>query len=464
MFRSSRKSYWSSRSYQKKKPIPKRWIALSIPLVLIGLELLTRLFVGVSGKTAELNSFEGEPLNLSAYRLKFLDQSGRPYDGLPNRGQLTVKRSPVMGYRLVGNQRNNFWQINEQGFRADQAIPQDKPKDEVRIFVLGGSTAFGQLNSNNQATIASQLETRFNQQVATQKTSPNKFRPDILSYFADELDKALALPPRIRESRYRVINAAVPGYVSSNELAQLAFEILAYKPDFIVLLNGYADLLLPSVQEGADVPGTDALLESAPRHMMVGLGHQLRGFFHQFYLVKAFEYWVLRPQASLKQMIPPATESDMSVSERLTNDKKELDQRVDRYRQNLQQMARLTSASKIPLIVALQPEISTRNSGKLSAREKEIIKQLGSNYPQQIKAGYSQLQQSVEQVKREVPQGVLTLNLSDAYANYSGEAFQDAIHLTDNANTVIVNRLFDSISRQLHLQPRPYGGNEPPGQ
>jgi hypothetical protein len=259
-----------------------------------------------------------------------------------------------------------------------------------------------------------------------------------------------------------VINAAVPGYVSSNELAQLSLEVLAYKPDFVILLNGYADLLLPSVQEGADVPGTDALLESAPKHLMAGLGHQMRSFFHQFYVVKAFEYWILRPQASLKQLIPPATENDLSVTERLTSDQKELDQRVDRYRQNLQQMARLTSASKVPLLVALQPEISTRSGNKLSGREKEILKQLGSNYPQQIKAGYTQLQQSVEQVKREVPQGVLSLSLSDAYTNYSGEAFQDAIHLTDNANTVIVNRLFESISRQLHLQPRPYGGN-PPG-
>jgi len=457
-FRSSRKSSWSSRSlYQKKKAFPKRWILLSIPLVLIGLELLTRLIVSATGKTAEFNAFQGEPLSITAYRLKFLNQSGQPFDGLPDHGQLTVKRSSVLGYRLVNNQQNSVWKINEQGFRADQSLSLDKPKDEVRIFLLGGSAAFGQLSSNNQATIAAQLESRLNQQVAAQKASPNKFRPDTLPYFADELEKALKLPPRIRETRYRVINAAVPGYASGNELAQLAFEVLPYKPDAIVLMDGYSDLLLPSTHEGVDVPDLEALLESAPRHLMASLGNQSNHFFHQFYLVKGVQYWILRPQMAFKQLIPP---TEAPVQDRLTTDTKELERRTDRYRQNLQQVSRLASASKIPLFVALQPEVSTR-AAKPTGREKEILDQLGSRYPEQIKAGYSKLQGAIEQVKRDVP-GLSTLDLTGAVNNTQGEVFQDAIHLSDRANGAIANQLFDTIAPKLHVQPKPYsGGNVP---
>lgn len=460
-FRSSRKSSWSSRSlYQKKKAVPKRWILLSIPLVLVGLELLTRLIVGATGKTAELNAFQGEPLNLTAYRLKFLDQSGQPFDGLPDHGQLAAKRSPVMGYRLVENQQNTVWKINEQGFRTDQPISLDKPKDEVRVFILGGSTAFGQLSSNNQSTIANQLETRLNQQVATQKSAPNKFRPDTLPYFADELEKALKLPPRIREARYRVINAAVPGYASGNELAQLAFEVLPYQPDAIVLMNGYADLLLPSTQEGADIPGADSLLESAPQHLMAGLSSRLGDFFQQFYLVKGFQYWILRPQAGFHQMIPPAIGSNTSIQDYLATDPKELDRRTDRYRQNLQQAARLTSAAKVPLFVALQPEVSSRSS-KPAGQEKEILDKLGAKYPEQIKSGYTKLQASIDRVKRDVPQ-VVPLNLSETLNGTQGAVFQDAIHLTDNANRAIANRLFDTITPRLHVQPKPYAGGDTP--
>ncbi|WP_072218109.1 GDSL family lipase [Leptolyngbya sp. NIES-2104] len=458
-FRSSRKSSWSSRSlYQKKKALPKRWIFLSIPLVLLGLELFARLAVGAAGKTAELDAFRGEPLNITAYRLKFLDQQGRPFAGLPDHGQLTVKRSPMLGYRLMGNQQNPAWKINEQGFRADQAVSLDKPRDEVRIFLLGGSAAFGQLSSNNQSTIAAQLETRLNQQVAAQKSAPNKFRPDTLPYFADELEKALKLPPRIRETRYRVINAAVPGYASGNELAQLAFEVLPYKPDAIVLMNGYSDLLLPSANEGVDVPEVESLMASAPRHLIASWGNHLDNFFHQFYLVKSVQYWVFRPQTALKQLIPP---TEAPVQDRLTTDTKELDQRTTRYRQNLQQVSRLVSASKIPLFIALQPEVSSR-AAKPAGREKEILDQLGARYPEQIKTGYTKLQSAIEQVKRETP-NTATLNLTETVNTAQGEVFQDAIHLTDSANSAIANRLYDAIVPRLHVQPKPYtGGNVPP--
>lgn len=434
------------------------WVILAaIPLTLIGLELLVRLFTFATGKTAELDAYEGEAAIVNAYRLKYLDQSGHPYDGLPNRGRLKVERSPLMGYRLVENQQSNAWYINEQGFRADQPVAPTKPKDEVRIFVLGGSTAFGQMSSNNRTTFASKLETRFNQQVATQKTSPKKFRPSTLPYYADELVKAMALPPRIRENKYRVINAAVPGYASSNELSQLASQVLSYQPDFVVLVDGYADLLLPSQQEGADIPGIEGLLDNAPGHLSASWSNQLKGLVYQSYLVKGFQYWVLRPHESINQVIPPATDTDAPLAQRLPADGDELSRRVNRYRNNLRQIARLTTAAKIPLIVAVQPEISSRKPNTVTPKEQKILNQVGSTYTERVKVGYSQLSQSVEQVKQEFPKGVTTLNLYDSYANFQGEVFQDTIHLTDEANTKLADRLYEAMSPLLLLQPKPFG-------
>ncbi|MGV0026486.1 SGNH/GDSL hydrolase family protein [Phormidesmis priestleyi] len=461
MFRTSRKTYRSGfSSYQKKKKSLPRWLILgSIPLILIGLELIARLGVGIAGKTAEFASYEGEPLNVTAYRLRYLDRANQPYDGLPDRGRLKVKRSSLMGYKLVGNQQSNVWRINEQGFRTEQAIAPTKPKDEVRIFVLGGSTAFGQMSSSNQTTFANQLETRFNQQVATQKTNSAKFRPDVLPYYADELSKAMALPPRIRESRYRVINAAVPGYASSNELAQLTQQILAYKPDYVVIVDGYADLLLPSTQEGADIPGIEGMLENASGHFTAALSEQLKYWFNQSYLIKSIQYWLLHPQDALTPMIPPDT--GVAISQRLPADTDELNRRVSRYRNNLEQIVRLTTSAKIPLIVALQPEITSRTN-TLTSREKQILNQLGSSYPQQVKTGYDQLQQSIAQVKQASPQGVTTLNLYDATAALKDDAFHDPIHLTDKGNAAIANKLYESMANSLTVQPKPFAQPEPP--
>jgi lysophospholipase L1-like esterase len=465
MFKSSRSSYRSGRSlYQRKRnrPIPRWLILLAIPLSLITLELLVRLGAGVLGKTAELQSYQDEPSIISAYRLNYLDPFGKSYEGLSDRGRLQVRRSPVLGYRLVENQKSNSWEINPQGFRADQAIDAAKPKGETRIFVLGGSTAFGQLSSSNQTTFAAKLEERLNQQVATQKSNPGKFRPDVLPYYADELMKAMALPPRIRENRYRVINAAVPGYASSNELAQLALHVLSYKPDFIVLMNGYTDLLLPGNQEGSDIPGLESILRDAPGHFFDGLGRQFNSFVHQSFVVNGVSRMV-RPPKSTPVLIPPTTDEEIPLTERLATDESELKRRVARYRNNLKQVARLTTAAKIPLIVALQPEISSREQSALQPPEKTVLERVGSSYLPQVKNGYAGLQESVEKIKQEFPRGVTTLNLYNFYANFPEQAFQDTVHLTDAANAKLADRLYEAIAPQLLLQPRPYGDSVPQG-
>lgn len=457
MLRSSRKPYRSSyRLNRKKRPFPWLWaVLIGIPVTLVVAELLMRAATSLNGNSAELEAYQGEPLNITAYRLKFLNSAGEPYDGLPNRGRLQVKHNPLMGYRLVGNQQSEFWQINAQGFRAEQAISLEKPRDEIRIFVMGGSAAFGQLSSSNQTTFASKLENLLNQQVSTQKTNPKKFRPDVLPYYADELAKAMALPPRIRESRYRVVNAAVPGYISSNELVQLSLQILAYQPDFIVLVNGYGDLLVPSNQEGTDIPGQEALLTNASQHFFANLSQSFQDWVYQSYLVRGFQFWVLRPHTTLHQFIPPADNQETLLLH-FSSDAEELKLRSHRYRSNLQQIARLTTSANIPLILALQPEITSRNPKNLSPREKAILAQLGSTYPGQVKAGYAQLQQAIAQVKQGFPKGLTTLNLNETYSNFAGEAFQDAIHLTDEGNTVLANQLYEAIAKQLLVQPRPY--------
>ena len=462
MLKSSRKPFKSRYGLnRKKRSFPRWWVVLiSIPLILLGLELLMRLYVGFAGKTAELEAYQGEPLNTTAYRLKYLNSSNKPLEGLPNGGRLMVKHSPLLGYRLIGNQQSNFWSINAQGFRSDQSIEPAKPKNEVRIFVLGGSTAFGQLSSNNQTTFASKLETLLNQQVATQKSNPRKFRPDVLPYFADELAKAMTLPPRIRESRYRVVNAAVPGYISSNELAQLTLQVLAYQPDFVVLVDGYADLLVPSSQEGVDIPNSDALLADASQHFFSSVGQSIQQGIYQSYLVRGFQYWVDRPQDDIHQLIPP-TSSETALSQRLPADAQELSRRVNRYRTNLQQMARLTSAAKIPLVLILQPEITGRDPKKLSPQEKKILEQLGPAYPNRVRAGYTELRQAVRQVQSEFSKNVVVLNLDETYASFAGGAFQDAIHLTDEANTVVADRLQETIAKKLLLQPKPFEQSTP---
>ncbi len=450
MFKSRRRSYRKPR-----RSLPLSLILLAIPLALILLELSVRLFVGVTGKSAELSAYEGQPANVTVYCLKFLSPTQKPYDGLSDRGRLAAQRSLAGGYKLVGSQKSNFWRINEQGFRDDSPLPLEKPKDEIRIFLLGGSTAFGQWSASNQATIANKLEARLNERVAQQKRSPEKYRPIPLPVYKPELEKALTLPPKLREGQYRIINAAVPGYTAGNELAQLALQILPYSPDAVIVLDGYPDLMLPSDKAQTDIPEIDGFLNNAPGHLWASLTGQISDWITDTYLVKAIQYWLLRPQPSVSQRSLVVTEKTAPLDQHLASDSKELQRRIGRYHQFHKQMVNLTTGSNIPLVIAVQPEITGRGSRQISPREQEILKELGTIYQQRIQTSYTQLQKATQKLQDAFPNNVKTLYFYNIYENFPSRAFYDAVHLTEEGNALLAEKLYQAIATVPKLQVAP---------
>jgi lysophospholipase L1-like esterase len=369
-------------------------------------------------------------------------------------------RNPLLGYCLLPDQKNQFVTINAQGFRDTEPVPLQKPPGEVRIFVLGGSTAFGQLSSSNQTAFASKLETLLSDRVAAQKATPNRFQPEVLPYTADEVNKVLSRPARLPDRTYRVINAAVPGYTSSNELAQLVLQVAAYSPDVVIVLNGYADLMLPSAQMGADIPG----LEDALTGKSQGWGSQMAASvddgFNQLYLVRLIQRYLLpSPQLQAQELSTLNIVSDdgnRPLAEQLPADKAELDRRVARYRDNLLQMVRWSSSAKKRLIIALQPEISSRKPNMMSSEEKAIVSKLGQTYLQGIQAGQVKFGAAASQVAQSSG-SIAFLDFYSLYESFAGQAFQSPTSLTDEANTVMAEKLFEAIVGQLAVQPKPFG-------
>ena len=225
----------------------------SVALLLLALELLTRIFLDLSGNRRKYAQAKAKSA-LDAYQLNFVSSEAAPRE---EDADLLLAQSKIsVGYGLVGNQQNQLWQINKQGFRDREDVPMAKPPGEVRIFLLGNSTAFGYGNPNNSSTISAQLETRLQQRLQQQQASPKLYQPDLLPFNKAERQKYLAQPAKIKPGNYRIINAAVPGYASGNEMAQVALEILQYKPDLIVVLDGYQDLMLPSDRQATTIPKT----------------------------------------------------------------------------------------------------------------------------------------------------------------------------------------------------------------
>ena len=426
------------------------WLSaiISITLFLLALELLTRIFVDLSSK--KFAPAEEKSNVVRAYKLNFvskdIERTKMPQDALLLQSNLAV------GYSLLGNQKNQYWEINEQGFRDRDSVPLIKPQDEMRIFLLGGSTAFGYGNSSNAATISDYLEKRLQQRLEQQKTSPQLYKPDLLPYDEVERKKNLAKPAKIKPGNYRVINAAVPGYASGNELAQVALEILKYQPDLIVLLNGYEDLMLSGEQEATQAPPVQNSPQNEPGSVRAYLDRVIKPLVNKSYLIKIAKSKLLNSQETDAEtnLIPELSTSDLV--QHLPTSEQELQTRVNRYLEHQKQILNLSAASRVPLVVAIQPEITGRNPSQLTDTEGEIAKKLGRSYIQQVRASYPAFIQAAQSLGKGYPSNIKVIDLYKLTDKYPSPSFIDAIHLNETANKKVAEQLYYAISGFSKMQ------------
>jgi hypothetical protein len=276
----------------------------------------------------------------------------------------------------------------------------------------------------------------------------------ILPYLAEDVDKALALPARIADRQYRVINAAVPGYASGNEVAMLMQQVVNYSPDMIVVLDSYADLMLPSMQSGADIPGLDEVLQGKQKDAGAQVTESVKNWFNQMYVVQGFQRYVLKfPQTNTGSATTLNLPIASSSGQILTSDSSEVSRRIRRYQNHLTQMVRWSSATKKPLFVGIQPEITSRS--KKTPEEVAIVAQLGTTYAEGIKAGYTQLIAATNQAASPSTT-VKLLNLSDLDTSPE-PAFQGLTSLTDAANQKLAEQFYQAIAATLALRPKPFG-------
>lgn len=119
-------------------------------------------------------------------------------------GPLKLVLHPFVSYANLPNQKSPHFSINNLGFRGGDIRKDEKTKK--RIIVVGGSTAFGTGLQHDDETLAQRLE-----------------------YLLDA----------------EVINAAVVGHASGQELVSLVMELVDLRPDLVIALNGWNDYERP---------------------------------------------------------------------------------------------------------------------------------------------------------------------------------------------------------------------------
>jgi lysophospholipase L1-like esterase len=115
-------------------------------------------------------------------------------------GSLKLALHPFVTYANLPNQKTPHFSINNLGYRGGDIRKDEKTKK--RIIVVGGSTAFGTGLQNDDETFAQHLEHLLNAEV---------------------------------------INAAVVGHASGQELVYLLTALVDLQPDLVITLDGWND-------------------------------------------------------------------------------------------------------------------------------------------------------------------------------------------------------------------------------
>ena len=429
---------------------------VTVGLLLLSLELLIRIFIDLAGDQNKFAQAKVTANVMDAYKLDFkTPELNKLKPQAKTSDFLLAKSSMSGGYSLVENQQHKFWEINEQGFRDRDAVSLVKPQDEIRIFLLGSSTAFGYGSSSNSKTISELLETRLQQRLHQQQASPQIYQADLPPADKVEQQKNAAKPPKIKSAKYRIINAAVPGYASGNEFAQIALQILKYQPDLIVMLDGYEDLMLPSDRKATQIPASQIAQDDQPKSVGAYLDRMIEPILKESYLAKATaKYWdKSEPQEVKADFL--LDEETTKLVKHLPQNPPELEKRIARYLENQKQILSLSTAAKVPLLVAIQPEITGRNPTKLTPAEGQIITTLGRTYIEKVRKDYPALTKATFKLAKSYPSNIKVLNLYNLSDKYPSPSFIDPIHLNEEANAKLAEQLYYGIASMPKMQRSP---------
>jgi hypothetical protein len=173
--------------------------------------------------------------------------------------------------------------IDAQGFRRDQDVSLEKPPNTVRVFITGGSTAYGW--ATGWPDINPDLQRLYNNQT--------------ISYCLEQ-----ELNQNLPSKHWEVINAASPGYQLNVELARIEAVLLRFRPDCVILLDGHNDLLsllkhiTVNYDPYATIPKTEFDLSANPdsfRSLLFFVGRWLRNNSAAFRLIGDRMQWMKYP-------------------------------------------------------------------------------------------------------------------------------------------------------------------------
>lgn len=339
---------------------------------------------------------------------------------------------------LKGNQ---YEYANNAGFREPREITVDKPEDEYRIFLTGGSTAFG-LGAIGEAV-----------------NLTNHYSIEYRETISHIMEMILNATAPIEGKKIRVYNTAVWGHAYQHLLIRYPVKLRQYKPDLIISLDGANELPLVSklipdwnyFQEGQ----YNNIIRDIYSYSNSGLASYLtlwlkNNTFLMTYLWAGQDiFQELNVRAPVHKAVIAENETDTKSSGNSVEEmSKMLDRNIDTVVRVVEDYTSSIHNDGIPHILALQPWLYLSKK-PMSPQEKAVNELPGFKqyYGVPSDKTYKLLVDKI--VASAQRKNYFVADFSDYFDDVSEWVFLDWCHLTSGANYLLAKELSNLVKEHI---------------
>jgi len=314
------------------------------------------------------------------YRLVLTTHDGRP---LTSRTLgLRLALDPFTVFRNLPGQRTPSYVIDGRGFRQDGAFIENPS-----TFVLGGSAAFGQGLLPGEPPFSALLQQQ---------------HPDL-----------------------RCVNAAVVGFVSSQELSLMVHRLDGYRPQRYIVFDGWNDLFDPWTRIQRRPP-TEADLE--PLNGLLQIERQL----------------IEGPKSDGGQSDRSADDGSARPDSEALDEADFLERVIDSYADNIERMAAFAHARGADLLIVFQPELGQKSARTM--REESQLEFADDTYAyvrKDFPGWYLRLVEAGRDRCNELGIPFVDLASSGVFVSSREELFRDTVHLNHVGHELVAKAILE---------------------
>ncbi len=336
---------------------------------------------------------------------------------------------------------NDYEYANKAGFREPREVPLEKPADEYRIFLTGGSTAYG-LGAIGEAAPAM-----------------GWYAIPYRETLSHALEMILNATAPMEGKKIRVYNAAIWGYAYQHNLMRYIAKLRQFNPDLIVSLDGANELPIVSKLTPDWNYFAEGQFNNILRDIYAYNGPGLASYLTLWLKNNTFIMTYLWAGRDLFQelnaevrghpgVMDGASRPDNSSQRSVEEMSQMLDRNIAAVVKVIEDYHGSMKNDGVPHILALQPWFY---SSKKSLHEKEQILANMHGYREYYGVPSDQVYRLLIHRVTESAQrkGYFLVDFSDYFDDVSEWVFTDWCHLTAGANYLLAKELANLIKEHL---------------